>query len=89
MYRKIPKISPGAYIFPRPFLRGLFLEGLIFGGAYTWWEICVTNLIRLAYSLKVNLKKYVLPCHFCLILFCISGQFPSISPWGPIFGGVL
>ena len=25
-YRKIPKISPGAYIFQRPFLRGLFLE---------------------------------------------------------------
>ena len=33
-YRKIPKISPGANIFQRPFLRGLFLEGLIFGGAY-------------------------------------------------------
>ena len=31
-YRKIPKISPGAYIFQTPFLRGLFLEGLIFGG---------------------------------------------------------
>ena len=30
-YRKIPKISPGAYIFQRPFLRGLFLEGLVFG----------------------------------------------------------
>ena len=28
-YCKIPKISPGAYIFQRPFLRGLFLEGLI------------------------------------------------------------
>ena len=33
-YCKIPKISPGAYIFQRPFLRGLFLKGLIFGGAY-------------------------------------------------------
>ena len=32
-YRKIPKISLGAYIFQRRFLRGLFLEGLIFGGA--------------------------------------------------------
>ena len=31
-YRKIPKISPGTYIFQRPFLRGLFLEGLIYGG---------------------------------------------------------
>ena len=26
-YRKIPKISPGAYIFQRPFLRGLFFLG--------------------------------------------------------------
>ena len=25
---KIPKISPGASVFERPFLRGLFLEGL-------------------------------------------------------------
>ena len=32
-YRKIPKISPGAYIFQRPFFRGLFLEALIFAGA--------------------------------------------------------
>ena len=31
-YRNIPKISPRAYIFQKPFLRGLFLEGLIFGG---------------------------------------------------------
>ena len=34
VYRKIPKISPGAYIFQGAFLRGLFLEGLIFGVAY-------------------------------------------------------
>ena len=27
-YRKIPKISPGAYIFQRPFLRNYFLRGL-------------------------------------------------------------
>ena len=31
-YRKIPKISPGAYIFQRPFLRGLYSERLIYGG---------------------------------------------------------
>ena len=30
-----------AYLFQRPFLRGLFLEGLIFGGAYVRREICV------------------------------------------------
>ena len=28
-YRKIPKISPGAYIFQRPFLRGLSTEGYL------------------------------------------------------------
>ena len=47
-YRKIPKISPGAYIFQRPFLRGLFLEGLIFGGAYLRREIGVWKSIGLA-----------------------------------------
>ena len=26
-YRKIPKVSPGTYIFERPFLRGLSMEG--------------------------------------------------------------
>ena len=36
MYRKIPKISPRANIFQRPFLRGLFLEGLIFGGKFAF-----------------------------------------------------
>ena len=41
-YRKISKISPGAHIFQRRFLGGLFLEGLIFGGAYLWREICVS-----------------------------------------------
>ena len=46
-YRKIPKISTGAYIFQRPFLRGLFLEGLIFGGAYLRREICVSKSIGL------------------------------------------
>ena len=41
-YRKIPKISPGNYIFQRPFLRGLFLEGLeysewfIYGGKFAF-----------------------------------------------------
>ena len=63
-YRKIPKISPGAYIFQRPFLRGLFLEGLIFEGAYLWREICVLKLIELVCSEK---KIH----HFCFVLLCI------------------
>ena len=28
-YRKIPKISPEAYILQRPFLRGLYMEGTL------------------------------------------------------------
>ena len=41
IYRKNPKISPGAYIFQRPFLRGLFMEGLyseglIYGGKFAF-----------------------------------------------------
>ena len=36
-YRKIPKISPGAYIFQRPFLRGLYLEGRFNGGFFALW----------------------------------------------------
>ena len=47
-YCKIPKISPGAYIFQRPFLRGLFLKWVIFGGAYLRREICIFKAIGLA-----------------------------------------
>ena len=46
-YCKIPKIGPGAYIFQRPFLRGSFLEGLIFGRVYLRREICVSKSIGL------------------------------------------
>ena len=67
-YRKILKISPRTYIFQRPFLRGLFLEGLIFGAAYLRREICVQN--RLGYPYSWNEI-----CRFCFILLCIWGQF--------------
>ena len=82
-YRKIPKISPGAYIFERPFLRGLFLEELIFRGAYLRREICVSKSIGLACSGK---EIY----HFCFVLLCIPGQIPSTSPpGGLIFRGAI
>ena len=64
IYLNIPKITPGAYIFQRPFLRGLFLEGLIFGGAYLRREICVSKSIGLAYSWKEIYR-------FCFVLLCI------------------
>ena len=35
-YREIPKISPGAYIFQRPFLSGLYSERLIYKGNFVF-----------------------------------------------------
>ena len=72
-YRKIPKISPGAYIFQRPFLRGLFLEGPILGKAYVRREICVIKSAGLACS---GNEIY----HFCFVLLCTRGQILSTSP---------
>ena len=74
-YRKIPKISPGAYIFQGLFLRGLFLEGPIFGGAYERREICVIKSVGLDCSGK---EIY----HFCFVWLCIRGQILSTSPPG-------
>ena len=68
-YRKIPKISPGAYILQRPFLRGLFLEGLIFGGAYLRREICVSKSIGLA--LYIVGRKFTVFSLFYLYLRAI------------------
>ena len=77
-YRKVPKISPGSYMFQRPFLRGLFLDGLIFGGAYVRSEICFSKSIGLAYSWKkIN--------RFCFALLCIWGQFSKNKPLGCLF----
>ena len=44
IYHKILKIHPGAYIFQRPFLRGLYLEGPFNGGFFALlvWGTCIT-----------------------------------------------
>ena len=68
-------MSPGGYIFQRPFWRGLFLEGLIFGGAYVRREICVPKSIGLACSGK---EVY----HFRFVLLCIRGKIPRTIPPG-------
>ena len=81
-YRKIPKISLGAYIFQRPFLRGLFLEGFIFGGAYLRREICVSKSIGLALYLEVNL-----PFLLCFTMY-LRAIFKVQAPGGLIFEGV-
>ena len=56
-------------------MRGLFFEGLIFGGAYVWREIYVLKSIGLACSGK---EIY----HFCFVFLGIRGQIPSTSPPG-------
>ena len=72
IYCKILKISLGAYIFQRPFLRGLFLKGLMFGGAYLRREICVSKPIGLALQFK---EIYRVFC-FTLYLRAISKDKP-------------
>ena len=63
-YRKIPKISPGAYIFQRPFLRGLFLEGLYAEG----------NLrFKIDWASLIPGNKFTV---FALFYFEFEGYFP-------------
>ena len=65
-YRKIPKIRTGTYIFQRPFLRGLFLEGLISGGDYYYYFFCIlfiyflfTGIVQTTYRSKhTNITKF-------------------------------
>ena len=64
-------MSCEAYIFQMPFLRGLFLEGLIFRGAYLRREIKRASLI-------VESKF----TFFALFCFVFEGNFPSTSPRG-------
>ena len=82
-YRQIPKISLGAYILQTPFLRGLFLEGLVFGGAYLRREICVSKSIGPAFYLEVNL-----PFLLCFTLN-LRAIFQVLAPGRLIFGGVI
>ena len=76
------------------FLKALF-EGLSFGGAYLWREICISKSVGLA-SLIVG-KKFTI---FALFYFVFEGNFqvnkpPGVGGWacicirGDIMGGVL
>ena len=71
LYRKIPKISPGAYIFQK----GLF-EGLIFGGAYIRRGLSTEENLRF----KINLAYLIVRNKFtifALFYFVFEGSFPS------------
>ena len=67
-YRKIPKISPGAYIFQRPFLRGLFLERPMY-----WWKFAFQNQL----GFLVVGRKFTI---FALIYFVCEGKFQVQAP---------
>ena len=77
-YRKSPKISLGAYIFSN----ALF-EGIFFGGACIWREICASKWIGLALCLELNL----------LFLLCFTVNlraiFQVLAPGRLIFGGAI
>ena len=61
----------------------LFLEGLIFGGAYLRREICVSKSIGLALQLEVHL-----PFLLCFTLY-LRAVFQLQAPEGLIFGGTI
>ena len=73
--KKIPKISPGAYISQRPFLRGLFLEGLTFGGLSTEGNL----RFKIDWASLIVESKFTV---FTLIYFVFEGNFSSTSPRG-------
>ena len=76
-YRKIPKISPGAYSFQRPFLRSLFLKGL----AYIRRGLSSEGNLRfkLDWASLIVRSKFTV---FALFYFVFEGNFPSASPPG-------
>ena len=76
IYRKIPKINPGAYIFQPP-----LFEGLSFGEAYFRRGLSTEGNLRLKIdwaSLIVGSKFIV----FALFYFVFEGNFPITSPRG-------
>ena len=78
-YRKIPKISPGAYIFQRPFLRGLYSEGLIHGGKFPFqvnlpFLLCSTLYLRAIFQVQAPGGLY-LEGRF-------NGGFFALRVWG-------
>ena len=54
-------------------MRGLYTVGIL---RYK------TDWVSFQFEGKLKKKKDVLPYRFCPVLFCIWGQFPSISPPG-------
>ena len=83
-YRKIPKISPGAYIFQRP-----LFEGFVFGGAYIRRGLSTEGNLRFNIdwaSLIVGSKFTV----FALFSLYLKYKLPEgRGGGGLIFGGAI
>ena len=62
-----------------PFLRGLFVERLIFGGAYLRRKICVSKSNGLPFHLEVNL-----PFCLCFTLY-LRAVFSKYKPPGGLY----
>ena len=82
-YRKIPKISPGAYIFQRS-----FLEGLIFGGAYIQRGLSTEGNLcfKIDWASLIVGRKFTV---FALFYFVFEGNFQVKAPGRLIFGGTI
>ena len=82
-FRKIPKISPGAYIFQRPFLRGFFLGSYIRRGLST-----EANLrLKIDWASLILERKFIV---FALFYFVFESNFQVQAPGGLILtDGVL
>ena len=70
---KVPNEISGAYIFQRPFFRGLFLKGLIFGGAYIGGKFAFQNQLGLYWEgnfcLKIDLSGNFFMSVICRKIF--------------------
>ena len=69
-HRKILKISPGTYIFQRPFLRGLFWRGSSTEGNLHFKIDWVSRIVGSKFTV------------FALFYFVFEDNFPSTSPRG-------
>ena len=73
-YLKIPKIIPGAYIFQRPSLRGLYSEGHI-SRLSMEGNLC----FKINWASLIVGSKFTI---FALFYFVFESNFPSTSSWG-------
>ena len=96
LYRKILKITPGAYIFQRPFLRGLFLKGPLLGGAHLWASLILGRKFTV-FALFLYLRaisKYKPPgAYICFLHYKFGGRgayiWRDLYMEGHIFGILL